>query len=306
VTTDQTYDGTGWYIRDAGPALGRHLWHIAADTATRMDVTNPTGGPGTHFTAKPCETIWEALGQTGWFDDAPAPGHFHKMTLAPGHYYPRIARPLATSQDATLFLPDAYREQRYILGAQNQLAALIDDLRRICRVVQPTPDTLNVYGHEIRNLLILAATEVEMHWRGILRENGQPKAGKTAHYVALADPMRLRDYIVHFHPCPDIAPVTPFVAWDAAEPSQSLPWYDAYNGVKHNREFEFEKATIGHAFCAIAGCAVMLVAQFGDDALTPELSSFLSVEPPAWPIGEMYLYPQDGTDWERVPHPDLT
>ncbi|MBN9990748.1 hypothetical protein JND45_15550, partial [Listeria monocytogenes] len=89
---------------------------------------------------------------------------------------------------------------RYITSAQNQLGSLIDDLRAICRVVQPAASTLSVYGHEIRNLLILAATEVEMHWRGILTANGSTAKFNTNEFVKLAAPLGLRDYAVHFHP----------------------------------------------------------------------------------------------------------
>lgn len=307
MTSVQGYLGTGWYVRDLGPGHGRQVWSITSDTAMRTDVQNPTGGAGTYFTARSGETVWESLErQTPWLDGLQAPGPFRKIALLPGHYHHRMARPLATSESGTLFLPDVAQEQHFLLSAQNQLAALIDSLRKICRVVQPSKGTLDIYGHEIRNLLILAATEVEMHWGGIFKKNGKPKTEGTKHYVALADAMRLRDYVVHFHPCPDLDPVTPFAGWQLeAGSTKSLPWYAAYNGVKHNREFEFDKATLGNAFNAVAGCAVMLVAQFGDDAVTPELSSFLSVEAPRWAIEEMYLYPQDRADWESVPHPGL-
>jgi len=306
VTLQRT-DGVGWYVRDPGTGRGGNLWYIEADRATRMDVTNPTGGVGTYFAANPGETIWQALRRmTPWFEGMADPGPFHPMKLDPGQYYRRIARPITMSESDTLWLPDTASERRYITGAQNQLASLIDDLRTICRVVQPSPGTLSVYGHEIRNLLILAATEVEMHWRGILVANGKKVKGSTGQYVALADPLRLREFSVHFHPCPDMDPVMPFADWDADKASKSLAWYTAYNGVKHNREFEFEQATLGNAFNAIAACAVMLVAQFGQSAVTGELSSFLSVEAPTWSMEDMYFPPQEGADWEPVPHPDLS
>ncbi|MGA9582661.1 MAG: hypothetical protein WBR13_11915 [Allosphingosinicella sp.] len=306
MTTAQGRGEPGWYVRELGPGGDRQLWYIAEDQATRMDVTNPSGGAGSFFESKPGETIWQALARmTSWFDGAGTPGPFHRLVLEPGRYHRRIARPLALAGERTLRLPGLAEDRRHIAGAQNQLEALISDLRLICRVVQPTPATLRVHGHAIRNLLILAATEVEMHWRGILRVNGRTAEGGTARYVRLADPLRLRDFTVRFHHCPDIDPVNPFERWDIEKSSQSLNWYSAYNGVKHNREFEFERASLAHALDAVAACAVMLVAQFGDEALTPGLSSFLSVEAPNWPLENMYIPPQNGGNWEPVPCPNL-
>jgi hypothetical protein len=271
-----------------------------------MGVTNAEGGPGSYYAAEPGETIWACLRrQTPWLDGMEDPGPFQRIIRNPGDYHHRIARPILSMDPQTLWLPDDGHEQRYITGAQNQLGSLIDDLRSICRVVQPAPGTLPVYGHEIRNLLILAATEVEMHWRGILVANGRTAKFNTNEYVKLADALGLRAFTVRFHPCPDIDPFTPFALWDAADPSNSLPWFSAYHGVKHNRENEFERASLANAFAAIAACAVLLVAQFGQQALTPDLKRFVGVEAPEWPVEEMYLMPQTDKGWTAQPHPAL-
>lgn len=291
-----------WYVRNLGADQGRQLWHFTDRTATRSGVTNPEAGAGTYYAASPGETIWECLRRlTPWFDGLDGCGPFRRMIRGPGEFHPRVARPIALMETEKLWFPDAEKERRYITGAQNQLGSLIDDLRGICRVVQPAAGTLSVYGHEIRNLLILAATEVEMHWRGILDANGSTEKRTSNAFVKLADPLGLRGYQVHFHPCPDIDPVVPFACWDKADPTNSLPWFAAYHGVKHNREHEFERATLANGFTAVAACAVMLVAQFGKDALTLELKSFLSVDQPAWPIEEMYLMPETAAGWTAVP-----
>ena len=302
----QGREDESWYVRDLGADQGRQLWRITRQTATRMGVTNAEGGVGTCYEAAPGETIWASIRrQTPWLDGMAEPGPFQRVLRDPGTYHRRIARPVLSIDARTLWLPDNTEEQRYIISAQNQLASLIDDLRSICRVVQPAPATLGVYGHEIRNLLILAATEVEMHWRGILSANGRTGKFNTNDYVALADVLGLRGFTAHFHPCPDIGPVAPFAGWNRANPTGSLPWYAAYNGVKHNREGEFEQASLGNAFGVIAACAVLLVAQFGERALTPELRRFVDVEAPDWPIEEVYLDPQGEEGWMACPHPAL-
>ena len=88
--------------------------------------------------------------------------------------------------------------------------------------------------------------------------------------------------------------------------SESLTWYSAYNGVKHNRDREFARATLDSAFAAIAACVVLLVAQFGRLAFTPELSRFVAVEDPDWPLEEMYLAPQAEGGWTPHLYPGLS
>jgi len=129
--------------------------------------------------------------------------------------------------------------------------------------VQPSERTLVVYGHEIRNLLILAATEAEMHWRGILIANGAPRTTKFSsnEYVKLVEPLKLRDYAINFYDFPDLPPFQPFAGWSREDPTDSLPWYAAYNGVKHNREDEFQRGTLRCAFEAVSANIALLVAQ---------------------------------------------
>ncbi|MGH1556984.1 hypothetical protein ACRAWD_02635 [Caulobacter segnis] len=115
--------------------------------------------------------------------------------------------------------------------------------------MQPTTANLGAYGHEIRNLLILAAMEVETHWRGVLVANGFTRDRPwTSDYVKLLVPMRLDQYAVGFRHYPWMDPVRPFGGWSADQPTQSLFWYDAYNGVKHNREHEFHRADLASVF----------------------------------------------------------
>ncbi|WP_242141025.1 hypothetical protein [Sphingomonas sp. TREG-RG-20F-R18-01] len=290
----------GWYVRNVDAGHGQ-LWRITDRTATLCGISNPEAGAGTYYAADPDETIWKCLRRlTPWLDGSDNPGPFRRMILAPGQYHCRVARPIVLAGDGKLSMPDARGDERYITDAQNQLESLIDALTAICRVVQPSPATFAAYGHEIRNILILASTEVEMHWRGILKANGG-RANNSGHYLKLADPLLLRDYVVRFYRYPDIDPIAPFAGWSEPETSKSLSWYAAYNGVKHNREFEFEKATLANAFGAIAACAVILVAQFGQEALTSDLRRFLAIDVPMVPIEEMYIMPQEGKAWTPLP-----
>jgi hypothetical protein len=278
---------------------------VENQTATRMFVTNPEGGPGTFFKAEPGEDFLACIRRhtPSWLE--PGAPSFHSMILAPGEYHPRIARPLALASlelRGELWSPAGVIEEKaYVASARGQLTALKRKLETICQTAQPSEKTLDVvYGHEIRNLLILAATEVEMHWRGILIANGVSAPRNSNEYVKLVDPLKLLDYAITFHDFPDLQPVQPFAGWSKLDPTQTLEWYAAYHGVKHNRENEFERGALRRAFEAVSACLALMVAQFGRMALNAELSSFVEVSVPTWRTGEMYLSPVTGTDWKPV------
>ena len=95
-----------------------------------------------------------------------------------------------------------------------QLTVLTRQLDRICQTVQPTEETFGALGHDIRNLLILACTEVESHWRGVLVANGVSKDRFTTQdYVAQREAMRLDEYAIDFPNYPWLAPLEPFEGW---------------------------------------------------------------------------------------------
>jgi hypothetical protein len=163
-----------------------------------------------------------------------------------------------------------------------------------------------MYGQEIRDLLILAATEAEMHWRGVLEANRTSvSVFNSNEYVKLVEPLRLANYKVSFRDFPEPRPFRPFSGWMRSEPTKRLKWYDAYNGVRHNRQSEFDRGTLRRAFEAISACTVLLIAQFGPLELGTELSSFAQVEMPTGPVGAMSLPKVTGADWTPVDHPDL-
>ena len=209
-------------------------------------------------------------------------GPFLKTILAPGQFYPRIARPSAQQPSDVPRIPVIrHSDTDFIAIARSQLTALMRQLDLICQTVHPSEDTFNTFGHSIRNLLILACTEVETHWRGILAANNFMKDQyNTTHYVILPDAMRLGDYAVAFPSFPWLGPIRPLEGWGTSgKPSQDLSWYAAYNAVKHNRENEFHRATLRRVFEAVSASVIMMVAQFGSTVglgRNTELKSFFT------------------------------
>jgi hypothetical protein len=222
---------------------------------------------------------------------------FEKLNHDPGEYFPRMTRPSSEQPNNNPGHNPGYSPpDNLVETGLGQLAALREQLDRICRVVQPTQKNFQVFGHEIRNLIILACTEVESHWKGVLRAHNA-RAENTHDYVKLAGAMRLGDFAVAFAYFPWLPPIKPFHGWaPSGSPTKDLKWYHAYNSVKHDRDTHFEKATLEHALNAVCGCAIMMVAQFGWDALKvrSDLVPYLYLkEPPRWPLSEVYSQPNN-------------
>lgn len=284
-----------YYIRPIPNASDVDIWHIENDVAKKVGYENPEDVPGAQFTAKPGETIWDAFkAATPWFEPN-GENPFHKSQLGPGQYYPRMARPFVHSMEPPGRYPGVDLETNSIAIYYSQLIVLAQELSRICQTVHPTTETFETFGHDIRNLLILACTEVEAHWRGVLTANGVQKARlTTADYVRLAPAMRLDEYAVVFPSYPWLQATEPFRIWGhTGSPTKELTWYDSYNAVKHDRESAFGRATLRSVFEAVSACYVMMIAQFGPPHKarpgSEPLLFFRLSSSPNWPLSEGYM-----------------
>jgi hypothetical protein len=273
------------------------VWEFSTDAATKLGVSNPENGAGCYYRADAGETVLAAIRrqEPGWFEGGREP--FFKAALRPGEFYPRIARPIHSQiHMANLgWGPNAQHSTDFIAVARGQLVALGRQLDRICQTVHPTEETLDTYGHDIRNLLILASTEVENHWRGVLVSNGVTRDKfSTTEYIRLKDPLRLSEYSVSFTNYPWLPPFSPYKTWsNLGSTTSSIEWYSAYNAVKHNREKEFREAKLRHAFDALSACTIMMAAQFGYEGFgkNSELLSLMQfTHKPTWAASEAYLW----------------
>lgn len=214
---------------------------------------------------------------------------FFPLTLSLGEFYPRMARPSSTYfRDSPGSNPAI--DKMLLETAHGQLMTLREQMEKMFRTVHPIAKNFETYGHDFRNILILASTEVESHWKGILKANGV-RSESTNDYVKLLPAMKLDEYAILLPFYPWLDPVRPFFGWNATHPTRSLGWYDAYNAVKHDREANFERGSLQNALHAICAVAVLLFAQFGRRAShnSRELnSSFELCEVPKWDGSEVY------------------
>lgn len=225
-----------------------------------------------------------------------------------------MARPCGyeSSDERGGIYPGLEQSKDIIARAQGQLIILTRQLQSICQTIYPRTDTFQAFGDDIRNLLIIACTEVETHWRGVLEANGAIPHNKmltTNDYSKLASAMKLPEFSVSFRFYPWLSPIKPFGKWGSTNsPTAELEWYQAYHQVKHDREANFEKATLGNAFHAVTACAVMLWAQFGEPdgfGLRIELRNFFRLAAvPKWEPSQFYVF-QSGANanrWSAKPY----
>lgn len=228
----------------------------------------------------------------------------HQRPLSVNEYHPRIYRPGA--QEAI------YRYQPGTVIEQSAVAieVLLDRMQQLFRVVEPDATNLAVFGHEIRNLLLLACMEVEASWAAVLNANTYPHSRMTTKdYVKLCGPLHLAEYGLMLTSYPMFPPMRPFFGWDQSNPTVSLPWYDAYNRTKHNREKHFSAATLENALNAVAGAVIMFFAQFGrcdvehDWAFLPRWPLFQIHGRPSFLADEWYLLCANGQLITGVKYP---
>ena len=121
--------------------------------------------------------------------------------------------------------------------------------------VEPAPSTLTAFGHKQRELLLLAATEVEAHWRWFLEHSGVTPSGQgfsTNDYVKLGQALFLQDFDVTIPRYPTISAFSPFLGWNTKRPTKSLPCYYAYNEIKHDRIGGLSRASLEMCLLAVS------------------------------------------------------
>lgn len=259
--------------------------------------------PGEIDTEKVKQTISIAKAHALMGDVAPLVKSVGEPLLHPGEYHPRIWR------QATGPSPHIYgREYTDCLVAFQNLER---DLSELFRTLEPDARNDNAYGHRVRELLILACTEVENQLKGVLKSNGG-SGDKMPHYFKVVPAFQLNEWKVKLKQYADYPAIAPFSDW-AIAPGQtdvtSPFWYRAYNKAKHDRASAFHQANLSATINAVAAVGVLIMAQFGA-ALThnPFRPDNFRMEQirlewrPDYPLEKGYIPDIDGGGWNPVQH----
>lgn len=173
-----------------------------------------------------------------------------------------------------------------------QLEIILDDMAEVFKVVAPHSKQRSVYGHAIRNIIILACTELDARMQSILANNGVEPIGKyfeMKDYFKLKEVLKLNEYELSFYRYCDLGTFSPFSTWGNDE---QLYWYQAYNHIKHNREKHFAEAKLFNAINAIMAYAIILIAQYGyrNNLWRETVGKIIHIDKePKWDLEDFYI-----------------
>jgi len=243
-----------------------------------------------------------------------------------GEYYNHIYRPVFSYklQDEHIAFKDQPYRQEYedldlaIISERNeyiryirQLEIIFDELTNVFKVIEPSSDNMNVYGNALRNIIILSCTEIDAMLRNILKSNGYKNANdnySTNDYIKLKDILKINEYELSLDFFESLGPYSPFKEWDKHNPTTSIPWYDAYNKIKHNRDQNFAFASLSNAINSIVAFAIVLMAQYGwDNTIWKQkfANIFKINKVPRWNIEEFYIPFSTEHPQVAINHPNL-
>ncbi len=187
-----------------------------------------------------------------------------EMNLEIGNTIENIWRPsLYFYDDLKNGIKISEKDQR---SQEQALRILIEKLDEILLFIEPSQDGLKSYSHKVRELLILACTEVENQWRSLLQKaNYSPQNGRdftTIDYVKLLSKTHIAEYEIGLKNFDSFVPSKPFANWTNTSPTQSLVWYDAYNKTKHDRAQNFPLSQFQFAIDAVAANIILYCTRF--------------------------------------------
>lgn len=200
-----------------------------------------------------------------WAERAFGATEIQETSIEPGHTVQGVWRPGLFFDDE--IMQGLVNTEVDLHLAEQGLLLLIQRLDDLLLFVEPCQRNLATYSHKARELLILACTEVENYWQHYMRlACVTPTRGiayNTGDYFQLSAPLFLGEYEVALGRYADVPAFRPFFGWNAAAPSQSLPWYDAYNKTKHDRTTNFEQATLEVCIQSVAAAIALFAVRFG-------------------------------------------
>lgn len=215
------------------------------------------------------------------------------------------------SSDSRFFTDEKYASDRQELCRAYLL--IIKDLLKLFEYIEPAENNLIAYSHRTYELLLRASTEFETNCKRILEENGySSNRGRLGikDFYKINQSSKLGSYeIVLKEWYPNEKRLQPFLNWKNGH--HSLPWYQAYNNVKHDRHKNFQDASLENVLLATSGLYAILFSQFflythntidvgyetfNDDKEILEMNSIFTVVPPnEWTSEECYNF-----EWDNI------
>lgn len=187
--------------------------------------------------------------------------------------YYRITRVLNDDLDYLGYAEELAAQNRSLIRAYKDLEK---DLIELLDYIEPCDNNLETYSHRIYEMFLRACTEFEANSKAILNANGYIKDHyNMTDYYKLNSAMKLNDYVIKISIWEDTPKIfKPFSSWGTGH---TLPWYQSYNKVKHNRSENFKYANLENLFLSIAAVQIILYGQFSVHSFS-EFQSTTSVQ----------------------------
>ena len=141
------------------------------------------------------------------------------------------------------------------------------DFLEIINFIEFVPENFSVYSIKLMQLLLTIGSETEAVMKEICQIKSKNKSS-IANYAAIIInkyPTIKSQKICVFRNDLSFAP---FCEWDLKCPSQSLPFWDAYNAVKHKRTENFPQASLEVTANGLAALFVLNMYRFNEIYLT--------------------------------------
>ena len=165
------------------------------------------------------------------------------------------------------------RHPKFAKDASDYIRAFLliqKDALELFDYIEPADQNLKTYSFRVHELLLRTCVELEANLRAILRENGYVKQGNwnMLDYRKVNDTHRLSSYRIKFPLWDGKDGVrVPFAGW---QENGGLPWYQAYNDVKHDRHEQFANSTFENFSNAISALVALIYSQFLNNDFGPD------------------------------------
>ncbi len=162
--------------------------------------------------------------------------------------------------------------------------ALEEHVQKIEKYVDFTEDNYNTYSVEFISCLIEIGSEVDVVMKNICGFSGTERKNMSDYATYIlgeyqdikTQEIRVRGMVIK-----------PFEKWTTDMPADSLEWWNAYNGVKHGRNINYQLANLKNVIYSLAGLFLLEMYRIKELAVSedepdiPEKKSEL-FEVPLW------------------------
>jgi hypothetical protein len=213
-------------------------------------------------------------------------------------YHPSIARPIYPAAE-NLILPESENEVELAKSIWREIDLISQDLEECFNVNSVSERNYEAFGTQYERIIYFCCIGIESLFRKVFVANGVTKKHLTmSDFVVLKQHSRLSEMGLSLVRYPWIAELFPFAGWSEERPSESLPWFGAYNALKHDKKRNEHRATMRNALNAFAGYYAVAYFSLGGNLFPGFLSTnyyFHFTTHPKWKLQEFYFTPEDGS-----------